>query len=134
MSTKLNRDNVRKLIDELKSGKYMQGTHRLLNYFGKFCCLGVAHECLIAPLQTQMGDVARYSEVTQPEYLAVQEKLGISPTTLRHLAYLNDIGASFVEIAGFLQGLIFAEEEAERLATDNEAVPYIPTSGSGNNP
>lgn len=118
MATKLNIDAARTLMQALRSGEFEQGKHSMKTTDGRFCCLGVAHECLIGPLvpsdlENNITLSARLQETDQPEYFAVCKALGIPPEMRYTLAGFNDRvdkPFSFNEIAAFIEGLVVAQQ------------------------
>ncbi len=88
-------------LDALRSGKYQQGANFLRNAIGQYCCLGV------------------YCEANYPGSLDTSFDLGTT-TTRRFIGYdlprridlasMNDEGASFVEIADWIEANIVTED------------------------
>lgn len=100
-------ENRRKWIEALRSGKYEQGNHALYEN-GKYCCLGVACEVLYGPSDDGVWF----------------DRCGFAPDELVHdlglygvdgptrgarvsgwlsLTAANDVGATFEEIADFIE-------------------------------
>lgn len=56
-------ENAKKWVAALRSGKYQQGKNALC-IEGKFCCLGVAHECLVGEGKiTRPNDFDAYNRI-----------------------------------------------------------------------
>lgn len=109
MATKLNALNLMKLIDTLRSGAYAQGQHTMKTDDNKFCCLGVAHDCLIGPVPDDSS--TRLTVLTEPEYEAVTQALGLPYGTKYRLSAMNDSGhKTFDDIANYLEGMLHAAQ------------------------
>ena len=109
-----------KLIEALRSGKYVQGSEGM-KYFDhdtdpptlRHCCLGVLAE--ICEISQEINAIDRFV-LAGSFYYFPEEKLSSNTIRTPHgdlprdigksLAYLNDAGYSFEEIADILQGLI----------------------------
>lgn len=83
-------------VAALRSGDYEQCRGELKNREGAYCCLGVAHEVLVGPIE--YGSIA---------YAALEPLVGRSLTRedpAGALVYLNDSqGKSFAEIADYVE-------------------------------
>ena len=97
--------NQTKWIEALRSGDYEQCTDRLFDGKG-YCCLGVA--------AVVCGGSSAPTGIAAPNYavegLALRSsdgeltgRLHIGPVTSRYLADANDAGATFSEIADFIE-------------------------------
>lgn len=106
-------ENQRLWLDELKSGKYEQGTWKL-NRDNKFCCLGVAAELFktddtVVELEESIPHARQIAYdgwiSSAPMYvveaLGLRGQLGdhISNSVDLSLTRLNDTGKTFAEIA-----------------------------------
>lgn len=83
-----NRENVKKWVDALRSGKYAQGMG-YLNKDGKFCCLGVA--CDLA--YKDGVDVQRDQRVSDGAYTYGGQH-GYPPTTVTEWLGLETVAAA----------------------------------------
>lgn len=85
----------------LRSGAYEQCTGKLMDRYGRFCCLGVAHEVLVGPTSNG-GDET---------YAAIRQKLDILQAGEQSVfTVMNDIqGKSFLQIADYIDAQIAAE-------------------------
>lgn len=121
----MRKDKAMKWVKALRSGKYKQGQN-YLQEGDMFCCLGVACEVFKVPSIKRYGRI-RYGTVdlSSEQFLSLkaQEKIGLStedgafeplavkwprsmPKGLRcksSLAALNDAGATFKQIASFIE-------------------------------
>jgi len=123
----VNKENVRKWVDVLRSGEFPQGKGALL-YGGRYCCLGVATE--IYRRETGVGDwtvddedepeIRIFRSPKEDEALSlpieVADWLGLgdncNPTIDgRSLAERNDNGATFAEIADMIEREWLTEAE-----------------------
>lgn len=103
-------DNVKRVIAALRSGQYVQGKHTMCTVDGAMCCLGVAYDQLVKPIERTGAFAKRTEDVNANEYHDVSEKLGLNWDISHKLSRLNDSDArSFKEIAAFLEGLVYAE-------------------------
>ncbi len=97
----------------LRSGKYKQGQHSLRPSQRKWCCLGV---CLneYNPKEwsiSKYGSMYFYGDLDE-EYELTDEALfvlGITDSQQQDLIKMNDEGATFPEIADFLEQEIFTK-------------------------
>ena len=109
-------------IAALRSGDYKQGRGALQNKEGAFCCLGVLGDCMpdltywkrtnataqmLVAQNTEVGHYD-YSGATIPN--SVREKIGLFNGDQAHLLYQNDSGASFQEIADWIEKNIPGED------------------------
>lgn len=100
----MKQDVAQKWVEALRSGKYPQGTRSLRNG-GQFCCLGVL--CDISGIGSWHVGAYRVgpgclSTAYLPEPVA--EYAGWKyPSTQHELADRNDAGASFAEIADYIE-------------------------------
>lgn len=110
-----------KWIAALRSGEYKQGKGALQKE-GAFCCLGVLGDCmpelvhwkqtaalnkLLVASNVEVGHYD-HSGATIPN--VVREKIGLSNGDQAHLMYQNDSGASFQEIADWIEKNIPGED------------------------
>jgi hypothetical protein len=87
----------------LRSGEYRQVRNNLQIGSG-FCCLGVAHECLL--LRQAHGDI---SEITS--YEPIRDALGIDEIEKEKFVVMNDAeGKSFLQIADYIDAQIAASQ------------------------
>lgn len=107
-------ERIKLWTDALRSGEYKQGTRRLQNEDGSFCCLGVLCDLFRketgedewTPTEGDRCHDFMGACATLPE--AVQDWAGLgsnNPTMSngRSLAAINDKGASFTEIADLIE-------------------------------
>jgi hypothetical protein len=114
--------NAEKWIAALRSGKFLQGKD-YLKVDGKYCCLGVACELAIADglavttgiERTHDGRTAElfdgekfYLPLSVQEWLRLETNTGNwsprnKPVLDDNVAYLNDKGRTFEEIAEFVK-------------------------------
>jgi hypothetical protein len=108
----MNKGRVQKLIAALRSGEYAQGKEKLRPTADKFCCLGVACDVYRKEVGGEWDGLRfrlPHADTTHVNYLpvSVKEWFGFSsenPTVAgRPLAYLNDEGSSFSQIADALE-------------------------------
>lgn len=102
-TNKLPEDFKRRWVEALRSGKYEQGKSNLFKN-DKFCCLGVA--CVVAGIETIT--IKNWSLIP-----ILDDNFDSVPTILRDshdidnvsmiLARMNDSGASFSEIAAYIE-------------------------------
>lgn len=99
----VNIENARKWVAELRSGKYSQCREQMTD--GKsFCCLGVAHVCLIGPVPE---DAEKPSKWEDSAYTNVDRVLGIGLGHRDVFVHMNDEqGATFDEIADHIENEI----------------------------
>lgn len=110
-STDKRWNNVKLLLDALRSGKYKQGKGAL-HFKDKFCCLGVACETY----QKEVGGL--YVDVTDSYYSYDNYEAFLPPNVANwfgfatvcgnclsneSLVLLNDEGYTFEEIADFIE-------------------------------
>lgn len=95
-------------VKALRSGEYPQGTTRLLDLEGKYCCLGVLCEINKAPkMESSKGYKFYDCEYGAP--LEIHRLTGLRTAKGEiynkgiNLANLNDTGASFFEIADLIE-------------------------------
>ncbi len=119
----MNKENVRKVIAALRSGKYEQGRNQLRTVIGsvssdKFCCLGVA--CDVSELgewdfSSEVYNITPMSQSRLSLPVEVAEWLGFDstfgPPVLNYInsAEANDAEVSFEDIADEWERLL--EEE-----------------------
>lgn len=94
-SSTLERGLKANWLEALRSGKYSQCAGRL-RYDNSYCCLGV--------LQDVMGSAVLPREIEQ-EVLSEPhaEKFGLMMAIQQKLADMNDKGATFTEIASYIE-------------------------------
>jgi hypothetical protein len=102
---------VRAWIAALRSGEYVQGTHRLRNNDDTYCCLGVAcdrhdrglwhlaYSGWVYESEGHRGTVAMPATVR--DTLCLVDGLGAFNNA--SLGAMNDHGATFAEIADFVE-------------------------------
>jgi len=97
MEFKLNPEDKAKWVAALRSGQYTQGRGELKDYYGCFCCLGVACEIGIAEEGIEGLDpgIRHANILTKPSFMPLNEQ--------EKLAILNDTGKSFIEIADHIE-------------------------------
>lgn len=104
---KVNKKDIQKWIDTLRSGKYSQAKYTLQTRTG-YCCLGVACDIFIKDKKLANGILFGNSPKNQPnsqEWLANINHDFFIKTTF-HLSHLNDNkNFSFDEIADLLQAI-----------------------------
>lgn len=92
-------------IDALRSGKYKQGKYHLYDEVDNtYCCLGVL--CKIIYPTKDIRDLSQYGkeEVPSDDIVNISGLFRNNPITPRgSLAYLNDSGKSFNEIADIIE-------------------------------
>ena len=104
----INKENVRKWVEALRSGKYEQGQERLVRN-NKYCCLGVACELAGLPKASDgNGFIAQYTLCLDYLPIEVQQWLGVSSRNPivngEELAQWNDWrGKTFAEIADMIE-------------------------------
>ena len=114
------RENRKKWVEALRSGKYKQGTGLLFDG-EKYCCLGVL--CEVAKINRSFNDNGFFiygdSEAfaSSPEamnFVGLETESGSfwSDNSENHLTRLNDDGATFSELADII------ESEPEGLFND----------------
>ena len=100
-------ENTRKWVAALRSGRYKQG-QGWLNEGGRYCCLGVGCEVYIAAgnalVKTERvlnvsSKTVSYDDCAGIPPDEVSSWLGISPGETEDLAFWNDSGESFNQIA-----------------------------------
>ena len=119
-------DLAKAWLDELRSGKYPQGTGKLRDGSDAYCCLGVACELYRQTYgkgewqwqKTEDNDFAVYAFVVDVEHLvgvlpaAVRDALGLDDSeggyyddggNPKSLVNLNDAGMTFAEIADIIE-------------------------------
>lgn len=98
--------NAKAWVAALRSGKYEQGRHAL-NRNNKFCCLGVLCEVAIErglPIKkTQQGSSVAYDGFLAAPSEAVYQWAGIDRSGVSTLARKNDDGATFEQIARYIE-------------------------------
>lgn len=107
-------ENAQKLVTALRSGDYKQGYGRLRGD-DKFCCLGVACDIYIKECDEEWEPHPHFSSnftcqgwhSRLPEnirkWLGFSTAYGDYQYGTQSLAYLNDIGANFQEIANVIE-------------------------------
>lgn len=106
----MNIENAKKWVQALRSGRYKQLVGSLRDDIGEhFCCLGVAHECLVGPLHNDR----------QERYSAVRRALGIDTSMTDKLWMMNDRDRkSFAEIADYVDAIIADSERTSCAVTE----------------
>lgn len=103
-----------KWVEALRSGKYKQGTGRLLRAGRdgyKHCCLGVL--CEVAGYQRGEGDVYLDKQSIPLTYSLDDHTdliLGITPSVESFLIRMNDGGLTFAEIANHIEKCVPVDE------------------------
>lgn len=102
----MNAELKAKWIEALRGGKYEQG-QSFLRYEGKFCCLGVLCD-IVDPdgwdtNGSHIGGANSFPDRTVLRICNVSEDSGEKEHPLWPLAYMNDSGKSFAEIADFIE-------------------------------
>ena len=105
-----------KWVDALRSGKYKQGKNALRTENDEFCCLGVLEDVMGTPcvkggiglVQTIRGNKYAYHHSKTDFSIGVltrktYEDLKITNRGQTKLIDMNDSGASFDEIADFIE-------------------------------
>src|SRR5271154_1353168 len=90
MITYQQKKAIERVVEALISGTYPQGHFTMKTVEGKYCCLGVAYECLVAPLVGDAAEAKRLAATNEYEYDTVIEKLGLSPKQKYRLVSMND--------------------------------------------
>jgi len=109
---KINKKNIRKWVNALRSGKYQQGAYALRNesdgvYF--YCCLGVACELSKLGQWRKVPGHSAYKYAGSVDFLPkkVADWLGLEwddpILTTRTASELNDSGSSFKRIAYYIE-------------------------------
>jgi hypothetical protein len=107
MSTFVDVEIKEKLVTELRSGKYEQGSGCLRDRNGRFCCLGVL--CDIVDKNNWItrndGIYFTYQNSTDNSYLPEQLSIKLFGHTNAGncLAKMNDDGETFLEIADYIE-------------------------------
>jgi hypothetical protein len=113
----INKENVRKWVDALRSGEYEQGKMCLCNKYNKYCCLGVACEIVYKNgviLSIEKLEYGKYYNGNHVEWPDIVKKwFGFYKTTPIRFEYngrsygfigLNDTAeATFEEIADLIE-------------------------------
>lgn len=128
----MNRDNIRKWVDALRSGDYGQGRHALASG-GRYCCLGVA--CDLAVKDGLPIDVTeRMGSDTLTQRIWFDDADAILPPSVRQwlgidecdpkgiyngeqhkLSMLNDDGGfNFDDIADIIERTYLADDDETR--------------------
>lgn len=103
-----------KWVEALRSGKYQQGKAMLRSRDGEFCCLGVLCD-LVAPSAWEFSPVEGCfmvhgrSGYIPAELLLTVGASGLDDDGQERLVDMNDNGASFADIAGFIEQNIPAD-------------------------
>lgn len=106
---KLSPEIKAKWVEALRSGKYEQGKHELLNERGAYCCLGVlAHVMGVADIEREPSLDELHLDVLGPWDRPGDEDFDTDnpetwTTDQRHLAGMNDSGCTFAEIADYIE-------------------------------
>lgn len=139
----VQKETVRNWIEELRSGNYPQGQSALcwtLEGEKKFCCLGVLCEMIgaktapsrldrcLQPLGIKtvyvFGDALEINELPRKVFESLTGLLWDAQNLLMHL---NDGGASFDQIASYLEYLI--ENEKDAGVEEKDLGPYYKEEG-----
>jgi len=105
----MNKENIKKWIDALRSGDYMQGSGWLHNVKeNEYCCLGVACELAIrdgVDVRVEVcGDFCSYDGSTTALPMSVISWLGVNGSNPLSAIEMNDErGMSFDEIANVIE-------------------------------
>ena len=94
----MDKELKQKWVAALRSGEYAQGNGALKDESGRYCCLGVLTVCI-----DETAKDSRY--LSGSLYLTVEStrKSGLPTTDQRALAYMNDSGKSFPDIATYIE-------------------------------
>ena len=98
----------KKWVKALRSGDYDQGETFLLRFKGdraQYCCLGVLLELEHGEdaWDTMRPEESLYGSGSGYLYTDLGRKPNFSAEHQRHLAFLNDTGKSFEEIADYIE-------------------------------
>ncbi len=117
--TQTQKENLTKLVEALRSGKYEQGQNCLRSYDNKYCCLGVAYdlagvEWKLTNSETNYAvifpdadeDTALVNSPTVREMYGFRSAFGNLPFLVYALTSMNDNGTSFKEIADEIEKVI----------------------------
>jgi hypothetical protein len=93
-------------VKALHSGNYKQGKGRLRSLDNTFCCLGVL--CNIHAMQhpkfaKKQTDADIYEGMSSFPPAIVSDWAEIKYIKYKSLAYMNDVGSSFAEIANYIE-------------------------------
>ena len=104
--TEQQKENVRKWVAALRSGKYEQGQKRLRSMSNKFCCLGVACDLYDpekwVPIE-DLDSVRHLGHGARPDF-DVLDYFGLDEDTIIPLMQMNDAeGATFNQIADYIE-------------------------------
>ena len=83
-----------KWVEALRSGDFKQTTEGYFKHGKSFCCLGVL--CVVA------GEPPVLEENKSGNWLFVDNEAGLSDVSMR-LASMNDDGASFADLADYIE-------------------------------
>lgn len=108
MPIQINYTELKQWIAALDSGKYKQGSGRMQDISGKYCCLGVGCKLFIPqPLLSlhENGRIDGSYPVSQPASPMWLQQINedFDDKTGRALSNLNDSGFTFSEIATLLE-------------------------------
>lgn len=108
---KLEKEFAQKWVDALKSGKYPQGEGYLENYYGQYCCLGVAcrmnhprvdlkNKFFIDASKKTRGYITKSLERNMPALLRGTDA---NQPFVKIVSKMNDDGCSFIQIAYWIE-------------------------------
>ena len=127
LSTNLNKENVAKWAEALRSGKYEQGNGALRDPDGRYCCLGVACEVIGRPLVPR--PFIEDGSLTN-DYSAVRSWLGATAEEEGVFISLNDRAhKSFSEIADYAEALADGRKTASYVYKEFDPERDAGTSG-----
>lgn len=107
----MNVTNAKIWIDALRSDAYDQTFGCIARGSNRRCCLGVAHECLIGPINAGEDD-RMYDDDACNMYNDVRKALGIDLAQEAEFIHLNDVDKkSFSDIAAVIESQITPQLE-----------------------
>jgi hypothetical protein len=109
-SIQQQRENRRKWVEALRSGKFKQGNQYLEDFKGNMCCLGIGCRVLGVKRVADTAGCYKYGEVeavssAPPEFremTGLQTGLGMRKVG-KDLSELNDSGTPFSKIADIIE-------------------------------
>jgi hypothetical protein len=95
-------------LEALRSGKYKQGRHALRRRDDTFCCLGVVCDLAAPEYWSWDPDIASDRFRHAGGNLGFPDdpmlaRIGLTERAASELAWMNDRGATFAEIADYIQ-------------------------------
>ena len=97
----MNKSIKKKWVAALRSGEYKQGMFAMCNR-GEYCCMGVLCDLLPKPAKKGVYYFRRGQAAELPNAMAMN-MAGISSLTVDLLVGQNDNGATFSEIAEYIE-------------------------------